>query len=60
MRKALKIFIMKIGCKIISLMKIMTVIRKEVPDNFVPASAVIRKEQALSGMIGCKEFVGGK
>jgi len=27
---------------------------------FVPAAAVIRREQALFGMIGRKEFVDGK
>ena len=40
-------------------MKIMTLIGKEVPANFVPAAAVIRKGLALSGMIGRKGFVGG-
>ena len=39
-------------------MKIMTLVEEEVPANFVPAAAVIRKEQALFGMIGRKEFVG--
>jgi len=38
-------------------MKIMTLVEEEVPANFVPAAAVIRKEQALFGMIGRKEFV---
>jgi len=38
-----------IGCKTLSLRRKMTVLREEVPDNFVPASAVIRKEQALFG-----------
>ena len=36
----------------------MTVIRKEV-GNYVPAPAVIRRPQALSGFIGRKEHVGG-
>ena len=36
----------------------MTLIEKEVPANFVPAAAVIRKGLALSGMIGRKGFVG--
>ena len=48
-----------IGCKVISLMKIMTLIREEAPANFVPAAAVIRKGRALSRMIGRKGFVGG-
>jgi hypothetical protein len=50
----------KIGCKIISLRKIMTLFRKEAPANLVPAAAVIRGGQAFSGMIGRKGFVGGK
>jgi len=37
----------------------MTLVRKEAPANFVPAAAVIREGQALFGMIGRKEFVGG-
>ena len=41
-------------------MKIMTLIREEAPANFVPAAAVIREGQALSGMIGRKVFVDGK
>ena len=36
----------------------MTLIEKEVPANFVPAAAVIRKGLALSRMIGRKGFVG--
>ena len=32
---------------------------KEAPANSVPAAAVIRRVQALSGIIGRKEFVGG-
>ena len=51
---------MLIGCKALSLMKIMTVIKKEAPANFVPAAAVIRRGQALSGIIGRKEYVGCK
>ena len=39
-------------------MKIMTVIEEEVPANFVPAAAVIRKGRALFEMIGRKGFVG--
>ena len=37
----------------------MTLDREEVPANFVPAAAVIRKGLMLFEMIGCKEFVGG-
>ena len=49
----------KVSCKVISLVMIKTLARKEAPTNFVPAVAVIRKGQALSEMIGRKEFVGG-
>ncbi len=38
---------------------IMTVPAKEAPANYVPAAAVRRRVQALSGIIGRKEFVGG-
>ena len=38
----------------------MTVLNKEVTANYVPAAAVIRREQALSGFIGCKGCVDGK
>ena len=38
----------------------MTVPAQEAPANYVPAAAVIRREQALSGIIGCKECVDGK
>ena len=37
----------------------MTVPFKKAPANYVPAAAVIRREQALSGFIGCKACVGG-
>ena len=37
----------------------MTVPIEEAPANSVPAAAVIRRVQALSGIIGRKEFVGG-
>ncbi len=37
----------------------MTVPTKEAPANYVPAAAVIRRERALSGFIGRKEYVGG-
>ena len=40
-------------------MKIMTVAEEEAPANYVPAAAVIRRGQALSGMIGRKGRVGG-
>ena len=32
---------------------------KKAPANYVPAAAVIRRERALSGFIGCKGCVGG-
>ena len=38
----------------------MTVPREEAPANYVPAAAVIRREQALSGMTGRKGCVGGQ
>ncbi len=37
----------------------MTVPLEEAPANYVPAAAVIRRGQALSGFIGHKERVGG-
>ena len=37
----------------------MTVPKKEAPANYVPAAAVIRREQALSGITGRKGRVGG-
>ena len=47
-------------CKPLSLVKnIMTVTKEEAPANYVPAAAVIRRERALSGFIGCKGCVGG-
>ena len=36
-----------------------TVPSQEAPANYVPAAAVIRRVQALSGIIGRKERVGG-
>ena len=36
-----------------------TVGEEEAPANYVPAAAVIRRGQALSGIIGRKECVGG-
>ena len=37
----------------------MTVAEEEAPANYVPAAAVIRREQALSGFTGCKGRAGG-
>jgi hypothetical protein len=37
----------------------MTVPAEEAPANYVPAAAVIRRVQALSGIIGRKANVGG-
>ena len=45
--------------KLLSLVKIMMVAKKEAPANYVPAAAVIRRGQALSGIIGRKGYVGG-
>ena len=39
--------------------RIKTVPAEEAPANYVPAAAVIRRAQALSGIIGRKELVGG-
>jgi hypothetical protein len=39
--------------------RIMTVPQKQAPANYVPAAAVIRRWQALSGFTGCKGHVGG-
>ena len=36
-----------------------TVPYKKAPANYVPAAAVIRRGQALSGFTGCKGCVGG-
>ena len=38
----------------------MTVPEEEAPANYVPAAAVIRRGQALSGIIGRKECVGSQ
>ena len=38
----------------------MTVPYKKAPANYVPAAAVIRRGQALSGITGRKEYVGGQ
>ncbi len=37
----------------------MTVPQEEAPANYVPAAAVIHREQALSGIIGRKASAGG-
>ena len=37
----------------------LTVPQQKAPANYVPAAAVIHKEQALSGIIGRKGLVGG-
>ena len=39
--------------------RIQTVPAEEAPANYVPAAAVIRRGQALSGFIGRKRLVGG-
>ena len=45
--------------KLLSLVKIVMVAKKEAPANYVPAAAVIRRGQALSGITGRKGSVGG-
>ena len=40
--------------------KKVTVPQEKATANYVPAAAVIRREQALSGFIGCKGCVDGK
>ena len=47
------------GVKFCQRGRILTVPSEEAPANSVPAAAVIRRVQALSGIIGRKEFVGG-
>ena len=47
------------GVKICQWGRNLTVPTEEAPANSVPAAAVIRRVQALSGIIGRKEFVGG-
>ena len=39
--------------------RIMTVPKEQATANYVPAAAVIRRWQALSGITGCKGRVGG-
>src|SRR3970282_969574 len=47
------------GCKPLSAGTKLTVPAEEAPANYVPAAAVRRRGQALSGFIGRKELVGG-
>ena len=47
-------------CKPLSSRTIMTVPKEEATANYVPAAAVIRRWQALSGFTGRKGSVGGK
>ena len=47
------------GCKPLSAGNIVKVPAEEAPANYVPAAAVIRRERALSGIIGRKARVGG-
>ncbi len=47
------------GCKLLFSETIVTVSLEEAPANYVPAAAVIRRGQALSGFIGRKAFAGG-
>ncbi len=49
------------GTKLLGLIaQRVTVPPEEAPANYVPAAAVIRRGQALSGFIGRKERVGGQ
>ena len=50
------------GLRIVNLFcqgRILTVPEEKAPANYVPAAAVIRRVQALSGITGRKELVGG-
>ena len=47
-------------CKPLSSGTKMTVPEEEATANYVPAAAVIRRWQALSGITGCKGSVGGQ
>ena len=47
------------GRKPLSAGKKLTVPAEEAPANYVPAAAVIRRGQALSGFTGCKGSVDG-
>jgi hypothetical protein len=44
--------------KFIALRRIMTLLKEEVPANFVPAAAVIRRGQVLLIITGRKGYVG--
>ena len=46
--------------KLCQMGRIMTVPLEEAPANSVPAAAVIRRGQALFGIIGRKAYVGGQ
>ena len=49
------------GCKLLLPgTKEVTVPNKKAPANYVPAAAVKRRVQALSGITGCKGSAGGK
>ena len=49
------------GCKLLLPgTKDVTVPGEKATANYVPAAAVIRRERALSGIIGCKGCVDGK
>ncbi len=48
-----------LDCKPLSPGTKMTVPGEEAPANYVPAAAVIRREQACSGITGGKGSVGG-
>ena len=50
------------GLRIVNLFcqgRTMTVPEEKAPANYVPAAAVIRRVQALSGITGCKGRVDG-
>ena len=50
------------GLRIVNLFcqgRILTVPEEKAPANYVPAAAVIRRVQALSGFTGCKGRVDG-
>ena len=47
------------GVKLFRQERIMTVPEEEAAANYVPAAAVIRRQQALFGITGRKECVGG-
>ena len=46
--------------KLCQMGRILTVPLEEAPANSVPAAAVIRRGQALFGIIGRKAYVGGR